>query len=244
MDEDKISHFLQNGGTDWVTWKNNPPSGSHMGGVWERQIKSARVILSALLKQHGTSLNDESLMTLLAEVESIVNSRPLTVETLSDIGSEAPLSPINLLTMKSSVVLPPPGDFKQPDLYSRRRWRRIQHIAEEFWCRWRKEFLSTLQSRAKWQKIKRNFKIGDIVLLRGNTIRNQWPMAKVVDVYKGNDGHVRTVKLRVGDNKFNENSSKYLVRPIHKIQLLFENDEVRFPDGETDDIHNQDDESS
>ena len=146
--------------------------------------------------------------------------------------------------MKSSVVLPPPGDFKQPDLYSRRRWRRIQHIAEEFWCRWRKEFLSTLQSRAKWQKLKRNFKIGDIVLLRGNTIRNQWPMAKVVDVYKGNDGHVRTVKLRVGDNKFNENSSKYLVRPIHKIQLLFENDEVRFPDGEKDDIHNQDDESS
>ena len=125
MDEDKISHFLQNGGADWVTWKNNPPSGSHMGGVWEHQIKSARVILSALLKQHGTSLNDESLITLLTEVESIVNSRPLSVETLSDIGSEAPLSPINLLTMKSSVVLSPPGDFNQLDLYSRRRWRRI-----------------------------------------------------------------------------------------------------------------------
>ena len=69
-------------------------------------------------------------------------------------------------------------------------------------------------------------------------------MAKVVDVYKSNDGHVRTVKLRVGDNKFIENGSKYLVRPIHKIQLLFENDEVRFPDGEADDIHNQDNESS
>ena len=49
MDEDKISHFLQNGGTDWVTWKNNPPSGRHIG-VWECQIKSVRVILSALLK--------------------------------------------------------------------------------------------------------------------------------------------------------------------------------------------------
>ena len=64
-------------------------------------------------------------------------------------------------------------------------------------------------------------------------------MAKVVDVYKSNDGHVRKVKLRVGDNKFNKNSSKYLVRPIHKIQLLFENNEVRFPNGETDDIHNE-----
>ena len=134
MDEDKISHFLQNGGTDWVTWKNNPPSGSHLRGVWERQIKSARGVLSALLKQHDASLNDESLITLLIEVKSIVNSRPLTVETSSDIGSEAPLSPINLLTMKSSVVLPPPGHFKQPDLYSRRRWRKIKHIAEEFYC--------------------------------------------------------------------------------------------------------------
>ena len=90
-----------------------------MGGVWERQIKSVRVILSALLKQHGTSLNDESPITLLTEVESIVYSRPLTVETLGDVGSEVALSPINLLTMKSNVVLPPPADFKKPDLYSR-----------------------------------------------------------------------------------------------------------------------------
>ena len=100
IDEDKISHFLQNGGTDWITWRNNPPSGCHMGGVWKRQIKSARVIISALLKQHGTSLNEESLITLLTEVASIVNSKTLTVETLGDVGSETPLSPMNLLTMK------------------------------------------------------------------------------------------------------------------------------------------------
>ena len=54
-----------------------------------------------------------------------------------------------------------------------------------------------------------------------------------------NDVHIRTVKLRVGDNKFNGNSLKYLVRPIHKIQLLFENDKVRFPDGETEDKYNK-----
>ena len=116
------------------------------GGVWELQINSARVILSALLKQHGTSLNEESLITLLAEVESIIDSRPLTVETLADIGSEAPFSPINLLIMKSKVVLPPPEGFKQPDLYSRPRWRRVQHIAEECWCRWQKEILVILQN--------------------------------------------------------------------------------------------------
>ena len=70
------------------------------------------MILSALLKQHGRSLNNESLITLLAEVKSIVNSRPLTVEILGDVAREAPLSPINVLIMKSNVVLPPPGNFR------------------------------------------------------------------------------------------------------------------------------------
>ena len=64
-----------------------------MGGVWGFQIRSARAILLALMKQHGTSLNDESLVTFLVDVEYIIKSRPLTVETISDMGSEAPLCP-------------------------------------------------------------------------------------------------------------------------------------------------------
>ena len=51
-------------------------------------------------------------------------------------------------------------------------------------------------------------------------------MAKVIDAYRSSDGHVRTVKLRVQEKNFNKNGSKYLVRPIHKIQLLFESNEV------------------
>ena len=93
------------------------------------------------MKTHGHSLNDEGLRTVVAETEAIINSRPPTVESLSDINSEIPLSPSNLLTMKSDVIMPPPGVFNRPDLYSRRRWRRVQHIAGEFWFRWRKEFL-------------------------------------------------------------------------------------------------------
>ena len=50
MNENKISHLLQNTGTDWVTSKNNSPLGGHMGEVWVCQIKSTRVLLSALLK--------------------------------------------------------------------------------------------------------------------------------------------------------------------------------------------------
>ena len=152
MKHDKIKSFLQGNGADWILWHNNPPGASHMGGVWERQIPSARTILEGLLKTHSHSLNDESLRTLMAEVELIINSRPLTAETISDSKSEIPLSPSNLLTMKTSVVMPPPGEFSKPDAYSKKRWRRVQYIAGEFWSRWRKEFLQSLQVRQIWKK--------------------------------------------------------------------------------------------
>ena len=51
---------------------------------------------------------------MLIEVEIIVNSGPLTTDLLSDVHSMIPLSPINLLTLKSKVVIPPPGVFTTP----------------------------------------------------------------------------------------------------------------------------------
>ena len=84
---------------------------------------------------HGRSLDKESLATLMAETERILNSQLLTTENISDLTSSLPLSPSNLLIMKSKIIVPPPEDFSRPDLYSRRRWRRFQHIVSEFWCR-------------------------------------------------------------------------------------------------------------
>ena len=106
-----------------MIWKRNTPLSSNMGGVWERLIRSARAILNSLLKTHGSSLSDESLQTLFVEVEAIINSCPLTTGVLSDITSLASLSPVNLLTMKSKVVIPPLGHFISPDRYCRRHWR-------------------------------------------------------------------------------------------------------------------------
>ena len=88
-----------------------------MEGVWECQIRSARSILVAQLKIHGASLNDESLHTFLAEVEAIVNTRPITSESLPDVHSPVPLCPTQLLTMKSKVVIPPLRKLQKEDIY-------------------------------------------------------------------------------------------------------------------------------
>ena len=153
----------------------NVPSASHMGGIWERQIRSVRNVLSSLLFHHGLQLDDESLRTFMCETAAIVNSRPLSVQDLNDPMSLEPLSPNHLLTMKSKVILPPLGQFQRPDLYCRKRWRRVQYLANEFWSRWRKEYLQNLQVRSKWQGLKRNARVGDIVLIRDENLpRNQW----------------------------------------------------------------------
>ena len=159
MDHTKIKRFLAESDADWIVWKTNPPRASHMGGVWERQIRTARSILENLLMIHGHSLNDESFRTLLAEVEATINCRPLTTESLSDPTMPMQISPYNLLTMKSKIILPPPGAFGDVDLYSRKRWRRVQHMVNEFWTRWRKEYLVTLQERSKWEKKTRNLSL-------------------------------------------------------------------------------------
>ena len=135
-----------------------------------------------------------------------------------------PLSPANLLTMKSKVIMPPPGRFDRPDIYSRKRWRRVQHIANEFWSRWRKEFLSSLQTRQKWNKVKQNFRAGEIVLVKSDANRNQWPMARIVEAIEDKYGAVRSVRLMMGKSHSKDKTSRIFDRPIDKIVLLAEND--------------------
>ena len=139
-------------GGDLKRWIKNPPAASHMGDVWERRIRSPLAILSYLLSKHGKSLDKESLLTLEAETEGILISWPLTVKTISDPTSDLPLAPSNILTMKSKVVMPPPEDFSRPDLYCRKRWCRVQHIANEFWSRWRIFFTSVTYEMTRWKK--------------------------------------------------------------------------------------------
>ena len=100
MNHKKIRIFILEHGGQWIQWKRNPPTASNTGGVWEPQLRSAHSILVALLKIHETSLNDESLRTFLAKVEAIVNTRPITSESFSDVHSPVPFCPMQLLTMK------------------------------------------------------------------------------------------------------------------------------------------------
>ena len=218
MDHNKIGTFLTTQGCDYIKWERNTPHASHMGGVWERQIRTVKSVVQSLLKSSPRKLDEESLRTFLTEAEGIVNSRPLTLENLNNPEIE-PISPNQILTMKTRVAPPPPGVFQHEGVYSRKRWRVVQHLANSFWSRWRKEYLQLQQSRQKWTETRRNLKVNDIVLIKDESApRGQWPMGRVTETHQSSDGLVRSESL----------FSKGTVckRPIHKTVLLVAHDET------------------
>ena len=218
VNTDSVKNFLVTQDCDLIKFKMNVPSASHMGGIWERLIRTVRSVLSGLLEDHAQQLDDEALRTLFTEAENIVNSRPLTIDNLTDPEAPEPITPNHLLTLKAKVVLPPPGNFSRPDLYSRRRWRRIQYLSDQFWRRWQKEYCLLQQKRQKWSNVSPNSQVGDIVLIRDESCpRNQWPLGRVTEVYPSEDGLVRKVLLSVTQS----GKKKFFERPIHKLILIY-----------------------
>ena len=206
LDQSTISDHLNR---KEIRWRFNPPYASHMGGIWERVIRSIKRVLSAICSEQA--LTDDVLLTLFAEAEHIVNSRPLTPVVLDHEGG-VPLSPNHLLLLRAedhSI-----GAFNHRDNYVRRRWRQVQYLTDQFWLRWRKECLQTLQTRQKWQDVEPNFAVDDLVLVSDeNSTRGKWPLGRVVQTFPDKFGHVRQVLVRT--------QNKTLKRSITKLCKLF-----------------------
>ena len=191
-----------------IRWAFNPPAASHMGGVWERQIRTVRKTLAFVMKEQV--LEDEQLATVFCEVEAIVNNRPITPVS-TDPKDDGPLTPNHLLLLRSGPKTPP-GCFLKHDIYGR-RWRHVQFIADNFWKRWIREYLPQLQLRQKWLDRKPNLSVGDIVLVKDESMpRNAWPLAKITQVFTGRDGLVRSAQVKT--------RYSVLTRPVHKLCLL------------------------
>ncbi|XP_033127427.1 uncharacterized protein LOC117125136 [Anneissia japonica] len=204
MNQSVVEEFLH---TKGVEWHFNPPAASHFGGVWERLIRSVRKILCNVLKQQV--INNDVLLTVLAEAESILNSRPLT-----DLSPEAyddePLTPNHLLLMRKGPFAP----VGRIEAYGKRRWLQVQYLASLFWTRWKREYFPLLQKRHKWTTPRQNVEVSDIVLLVNETLpRGRWPMGKVLSVYRSQDGRVRSVDVKVARG--------VLRRPIAKLCIIY-----------------------
>ena len=205
LNKNLVHNRLIRQGIDWVFL---PPAASHQGGVWERMIRSIRKIMLGLTSQR--LLTDEELLTFTTEVERIINNRPLTPVS-SDPNDLEALTPNSLLIQRLDNSLPL-DSFIKADGY-KKSWRYVNWLADQFWSRWTKEYLPTLQIRQKWLKPVRNFCVGDVVLIIDDIReRGKWPKGRVKEVFAGKDGHVRSLRIRTATSS--------LVRDVRKLCLL------------------------
>ncbi|XP_062573639.1 uncharacterized protein LOC134235517 [Saccostrea cucullata] len=222
VEDGPVKSALYDNGTTWIF---NPSHSSHMGGVWERLIGVARRILDSMLLKSSMvkgHLTHEVLVTFLAEVTAIMNSRPLTTMS-TDPDDPYPLSPSLLITQKPDVLVSPLDiAFDSKDMY-RSQWKRVRHLADVFWSKWKAQYLQSLQERRKWQKEQRNVSVGDVVLMVDKQApRIQWPLGKVVKTFPSEDNKVHKAEIRIS----RDGKTSTFIRPVSEFVLLIENSEV------------------
>lgn len=176
IDEDIIAEKLVNSTT---SWKFNPPHSPHMGGSWEVMVRLVKRSLDRVMPSRNP--NEELLQTMFAEVEVIVNSRPLSYIPIDNESCEA-ITPNHMLLGSSSGEKPLTIASDDQELL-KNSWKKSLQIGDNYWKRFVKEVLPTLLNREKWRDPVRDLKVGDIVLVIDEKNSKLYPKAKVIDRY-------------------------------------------------------------
>ncbi|XP_062537639.1 uncharacterized protein LOC134205954 [Armigeres subalbatus] len=190
-------------------WCFIPPSAPHMGGAWERLVRSIKTALQAM---YTTRIPDEETFgTLIVEAESIVNSRPLTFVPV-DPNQEEALTPNHFLLLSSRGVTQPVKSLAEPGQACKSSWNLCRIMVDSFWRRWIREYLPTIARRTKWFEEVKPVDVGDLVIVVTEVARNGWIRGRIIEVIRGRDGRIRQAVVQT--------SKGVIRRPIAKLAVL------------------------
>lgn len=194
-----------------ITWHFSPPKSAHFNGLVEAAVKSTKFHLKRALKY--ATLTFEELSTLLCQIESTLNSRPLC-ELSRDPNDTTVITPAHFLNIASSKPVPD-EDVSEYKANQLSRWQLVQKINQNFWSKWKNEYLNQLQTRAKWFTEKPEMEIGDLVMLKDdNTPSQNWPMGRITAKHRGEDGRTRVVSIKTPTNVFRRGITELAPLPV------------------------------
>jgi len=161
------------------------------------------------------------LSTVVAEAAQAVNSRP-TARNTGDPETGGPITPLHLQLGRATVEVPRMRSEEAPRLTQRLQF--IEEAKRQFWKKWMQQVFSGRMLNHKWTKNVRNVAVGDIVYLA--EAENDDPtnrLGQVVEACPGEDGCVRTVRVRYtnpGKSEEKRSPPKTTTRPIHKVAVV------------------------
>ena len=201
LNQRKVQQYLSGNN---IQWTFNVERAPWWGGVFERMIKFTKRCLRKIIGQ--SKLYYDELITVLDEIEAVINSRPLTYLSPEDL--DEPLTPSHFLCGRRILSLPDglsqeeldeeftvtPSDFS-------RRLKHLNATLNLFWKRWRREYLLELREAHRYHKGKPDAvppSVGDIVLVEDeDKPRGLWKLARIISLIMGKDGHPRGAVLHV-----------------------------------------------
>ena len=164
-----------------IQWKFIVELAPWMGGFYERIVGLTK---RALRKTIGSQcLTEKQLVTVLTEVEAVVNCRPL-VYVDDDINSNLVLIPSDFLSLHSHHVIPDVIDEDDPEFDIGKKpitsqqlldtWKQGQKRLNQFWSCWKNDYLLSLRERGT--KKSPNYevshpRVGEVVLIKDNLPR-------------------------------------------------------------------------
>ena len=154
----------------------NTPLSSWKGGAYESMVKIPKKAMNVVMKDR--TYHKESLITLLYDIEAMLNSFDFDA-----------LTPKDFIIKKFNNFAP--GDFNEDGISSRKNIKSVQSYSNEFWRRFIKEYIKSLNKQAKWFRDQRNFGVCNLVLIHQNNIpRSHWPLDRITKVFPSNNNFV------------------------------------------------------
>ena len=204
-----------------IEWQFIPKRAPWFGGFYERLIGITKTTLKKTLGKRLVTFDE--LWTLVTEIETVVNERPITYQHCS-LNKPTPLTPSMLVNGRSLLMMPHPVVTNDPDFGNsnkilNQRAKQTDALFHQLRSRWKREYLPALRE-SHMHNFKNNkgtskniIEVGDVVLVHeDNTKRSHWPLAVVLKLKFGNDGLVRSAEIRMREGVSN--------RPINKLYPL------------------------
>nr|CAD2192883.1 unnamed protein product [Meloidogyne enterolobii] len=192
-----------------IHWHFIPSLSPWFGGLYEAMVKIMKNSLKAAIGRK--MLNYEELRTILSEIKTIMNKRPLTYVYENFDDAYTVLRPIDLILPSRNeenieIEISDEKEFLEKETQREtliKEWQNSNQMLNHFWQKWEKEYLNKLKERADKhnQKLyKKNYlpEIGEIVLIQNKQLpRQAWNLGKIVELIKSKDGLIRIAKVRV-----------------------------------------------
>lgn len=198
-----------------ISWHFIPSRSPHFGGIWEAAVRSSKHFLKRVA--FNIHFSYEEFHTLLCRIEAILNSRPLC--PLNNDPEELEVLTPGHFIIGSSMQAMPQNNIQMEKMALLSRYELLQKLTLEFWNKWSKDYLNTLQQRSKWKSnTNSNPQLGELVLLKEDSVPPQcWPLGRIVRLHPGSDDIVRVITIKTAKGECRRAVNRVVVLPVAAI---------------------------